>query len=209
MITPRMTEFVYEVTDVAASPGVTPSQTVGPFFHYALPYEHGPRVAGPDRPAVFRLSGRVLDGAGSPLPDALVEIWQADEEGRFVTAPGLFAEATGDGFRGFGRSATDADGVYEFHTVKPAGVPTGDGRAQAPHLAMSVFARGMLRRVATRVYFDDEPEANKADPLLSAVAALGEQRRATLVATSTDDGYRFDVHLQGDDETVFLDVFAR
>jgi protocatechuate 3,4-dioxygenase alpha subunit len=203
-----MSEFMYEVSDVTASRGATPSQTVGPFFHFALPYEHGPQVAGPDRPGVFRLSGRVLDGAGTPLPDALVEIWQADERGRFVTEPGVFAEVTGGGFRGFGRSATDADGVYEFHTVKPAGVPTEDGRAQAPHLAMSVFARGMLRRVATRVYFDDEPD-NQVDPLLAAVAVLGEQRRDTLVATRTDDGYRFDVHLQGDNETVFLDVFAR
>jgi protocatechuate 3,4-dioxygenase alpha subunit len=201
-----VSDFVYGVTDVTASPGPTPSQTVGPFFHYALPYEHGPEVCGPERPGAFRLTGRVFDGAGAPLPDSLVEIWQADEDGRFVTAPGVFDAPADTGFRGFGRSATDAEGRYELRTVKPAGVPTTDGRPQAPHLAMSVFARGMLRRVVTRVYFDDEPDANRSDPLLGSV---DEQRRGTLVATSSGDGYTFDVHLQGDDETVFLDVFAR
>jgi protocatechuate 3,4-dioxygenase alpha subunit len=201
-----MSEYTYEVTDVAASPGQTPSQTVGPFFHYALPYDAGPRVAGPDRPLAFRLSGRVVDGEGDGVPDALVEIWQADEQGRFVTEPGVYAEVAGAGFRGFGRCATDPDGWFELRTVKPGCVPTVEGRQQAPHIAMSVFARGMLRRVVTRVYFDDEADANAADPLL---ASVDEERRATLVATGTDDGYRFDVHLQGDDETVFLDVGAR
>jgi protocatechuate 3,4-dioxygenase alpha subunit len=201
-----MSEYTYEVTDVAASDGVTPSQTVGPFFHYALPYEHGPRVAGPDRPGAFRLTGRVVDGEGNGISDALVEIWQADEHGDFVTGPGVYDEVTGAGFRGFGRCPTDADGRFEFHTVKPAGVPTADGAAQAPHISMSVFARGMLRQSVTRVYFEDEADANAADPLLSSV---DEDRRSTLVATRTPDGYRFDVHMQGDDETVFLDVFTR
>ncbi|HET7355307.1 MAG TPA: protocatechuate 3,4-dioxygenase subunit alpha [Nocardioidaceae bacterium] len=201
-----MTEYTYEVTDTSTSAGPTPSQTVGPFFHYALPYEHGPRLAGPDRPGVFRLAGRVVDGEGNGVSDALVEVWQADEQGRFVTEPGVYAEATGAGFRGFGRCATDFDGRFELHTVKPGRVPTVEGRQQAPHLAMSVFARGMLRRAATRVYFDDEADANAVDPLLVSVE---EGRRATLVATRAEDGYRFDVHLQGDRETVFLDVFAR
>lgn len=201
-----MSEYTYEVTDVAASLGPTPSQTVGPFFHYALPYDAGPRVAGPDRPGVFRLSGRVVDGEGNGVSDALVETWQADEQGRFVTEPGLYAEVTGAGFRGFGRCPTDPDGRFELQTIKPGCVPTVDGRQQAPHIAMSVFARGMLRRAVTRVYFDDEADANAADPLL---ASVDEGRRATLVATGSDGGYRFDVHLQGDDETVFLDVGAR
>lgn len=201
-----MSEYTYEVTDVAASPGLTPHQTVGPFFHFALPYDAGPRVAGPGRPGGFRLTGRVLDGEGNGIGDSLVEIWQADEHGGFATEPGLFEEVVDDGFRGFGRCATDEDGAFAFHTVKPAGVPTTDGTQQAPHIAMSVLARGMLRRVVTRVYFDDEGEANAADPLLSAVE---EARRATLIAASTGDGYRCDVHIQGDDETVFLDVFAR
>lgn len=201
-----MSEYTYEVSDVAASPGVTPHQTVGPFFHFALPYDDGPRVAGPDRPGVLRLTGRVLDGDGTGIGDALVEVWQADEHGRFATGPGIYEGVPDDGFRGFGRCPTDEDGTFTFHTVKPAGVPTSDGVPQAPHIAMSVFARGMLRRAVTRVYFDDEPEANAADPLVSAV---DEARRATLMAAPTGDGYRFDVHLQGDDETVFLDVFAR
>ena len=200
-----MDAYTYEVTDVAASPGPTPSQTVGPFFHYALPYDAGPHVAGPDRPGAFRLSGRVLDGQGTGVGDALVETWQADEHGRFIAEPGIYAEVSATGFRGFGRCATDGDGRFELRTVKPGPVPTAGGQRQAPHIALSVFARGMLNRVVTRVYFADEPDANAADPLL---ASLDVARRQSLVATPTDDGYRFDVHLQGDDETVFLDVFA-
>jgi protocatechuate 3,4-dioxygenase alpha subunit len=200
-----MTEYIYEVTDVPASEGITPWQTVGPFFHYALPYEEGHQVAGAARPGAFTLHGAVYDGEGNPIPDALVEIWQADETGAFVDRPGIFAAPTEDGFRGFGRSETDAEGHYWFTTVKPAPVPTADDVPQAPHIAMSVFARGMLRRVVTRVYFDDEPDTNAADPLLADVEA---SRSATLVATTDEQGYRFDVRVQGADETVFLDVSA-
>jgi protocatechuate 3,4-dioxygenase alpha subunit len=192
--------FFYPLSSVEASPGPTPWQTVGPFFHDALPYAAGPRVVGESVPGQFRLAGFVYDGEGQPIPDALVEIWQPDQEGRFATAPGMFAEP--EGFRGFGRSATE-DG-YEFFTVKPGPVPTIDGRPQAPHLAMSVFARGMLRRVATRVYFPEDDL--EQDPLL---ASLPAARRASLVATTAPDGYRFDVYLQGDQETVFLDVGDR
>jgi len=200
-----VTEFIYEVTDVPASEGVTPWQTVGPFFHYALPYDDGPTVAGASRASVFTLHGHVYDGQGDPIPDSLVEIWQADESGDFVSSPGIFEAPAADGFRGFGRSATDTDGHYAFRTVKPAAVPTADGAAQAPHIAMSMFARGMLRRVVTRVYFDDETDANEKDPLL---ASLEPAQAATLVARTDADGYRFDLHLQGADETVFLDVAA-
>jgi protocatechuate 3,4-dioxygenase, alpha subunit len=198
-----VSEFIYEVTDVPASQGITPWQTVGPFFHFALPYEHGSAVAGESRAGAFTLHGHVYDGEGAGLPDALVEIWQADEQGHFVSDPGILEAPAPDGFRGFGRAATDENGHYSFTTVKPAGVPTEDGAAQAPHVAMSVFARGMLRRAVTRVYFDDEAEANSSDPLLSSLDAA---RAATLVAVPDEDGYRFDVRLQGDDETVFLDV---
>jgi protocatechuate 3,4-dioxygenase alpha subunit len=200
-----VTEFVYEVTDVPASEGTTPWQTVGPFFHYALPYPDSEIVAGASRAGSITLHGTVHDGEGNALPDALVEIWQADESGVFVDAPGIYAPPAGNGFRGFGRAATDQDGHYSFTTVKPAGVPTLDGAAQAPHIAVSVFARGMLRRVVTRVYFDDEADANAADPLLTSVEA---SRVPTLVAVSESGGYRFDVRLQGDGETVFLDVSA-
>jgi protocatechuate 3,4-dioxygenase, alpha subunit len=199
------TEFIYEVTDAPATEGITPWQTVGPYFHYALPYESGPQVAGSSRPGAFTLHGYVHDAEGTPIPDSLVEIWQADESGRFVDEPGIFEAPGAEGFRGFGRCDTDADGRYTFTTVKPAGVPTEDGAEQAPHIAMSVFARGMLRRVVTRVYFEDEASANASDPLLSSVEA---SRSGTLVAVSEDGGYRFDVRLQGDDETVFLDVAA-
>ena len=200
-----MTEFVYPVSDVVASPGATPWQTVGPFFHYALPYDGGPLVAGPDRPGGVTVLGRVFDGNGAPVADALLEVWQADEQGRFVTEPGIYVPPEATGFRGFGRCATDSDGRFAFRTVKPAAVPTADGRAQAPHVALSVFARGMLRRAVTRIYFDDEP-ANSDDPLL---AAVEPDRRHTLVAARTEEGYLFDVRIQGDDETVFLDVGPR
>ncbi len=197
-------EFVYDVTDVPASAGPTPWQTVGPFFHYALPYDTGSLVVGADRPGAFTLRGQVYDGGGDPVPDALVEVWQADESGAFATEPGIFEAPAPDGFRGFGRCATDVDGAYSFTTVRPAGVPTADGVPQAPHLAMSVFARGMLRRVVTRVYFEGAAE-NTSDPLL---ASLDASRSVTLMAVPEDDGYRFDVRLQGADETVFLDVVA-
>ena len=200
-----MTEFIYEVTDVPASEGVTPWQTVGPFFHYALPYDAGSAVVGADRNGAFTLHGHVYDGQGDPIPDALVEIWQADEHGAFVSTPGIFEAPSADGFRGFGRSATDTDGHYTFTTVKPAAVPTEDGADQAPYIAMSMFARGMLRRVVTRVYFDDESAANESDPLLSSLDAT---ESTTLVAKADAEGYRFDIRLQGADQTVFLDVAA-
>lgn len=198
-------EFRYEQDPtVSASNGPTPSQTVGPFFGFALPYSAGPDLVGGGRDGAIRLAGRVLDGAGEPLPDAMVEIWQPDETGR-LDAAGILHEVAGDDFRGFGRCATEPDGSYAFRTVKPAAVPAANGVAQAPYIAMAVFARGLLRPVATRVYFADEAAANASDPLLS---ALDPDRRATLVAESVGGGYRFDVRLQGDDETVFLDVFA-
>ena len=199
-----MTYSYVQHDDVIASEGPTPSQTVGPFFHDALPYDAGPRLAGADRAGAITLSGRVLDGEGTPIPDALVEIWQADEQGR-LEWDGVHGEVAAAGFRGFGRCATDVDGGYAFRTVKPGAVATRDGAQQAPCVAMSVFARGLLQRVVTRVYFDDEPTANAADPLLAAVAP---DRRSTLIATDVDGGYRFDVRVQGVDETVFLDVLA-
>jgi len=194
--------YTYEVTDVAASPGPTPWQTVGPFFHYALPYDAGSQVAGPSRAGAFTLHGFVYDGAGDPVPDALVEVWQADEAGAFREQPGIFEAPAADGFRGFGRCPTDEAGHWSFTTVRPGAVPTAAGEQQAPHVAMSVFARGMLRRVVTRVYLEGSPE-NAADPLL---ASLEPSRAATLVAAAEDGGYRFDVRLQGPDETVFLHV---
>ncbi|MBC6470365.1 protocatechuate 3,4-dioxygenase subunit alpha [Actinomadura alba] len=175
---------------------VTPSQTVGPFFGYALPYDDGPRVAPQWHPDAITLRGTVLDGAGDPLPDAILEIWQADADGTVPSGEGGLLRA-GHGFSGFGRCPTDSAGRYWFSTVKPG--PVGGA---APYIAVLVFARGLLKPVATRLYFPEETEANAADPVLSAVDA---ERRGTLVAQRENDGgYRFDIRLQGDGETVFF-----
>jgi protocatechuate 3,4-dioxygenase alpha subunit len=173
--------------------GVTPAQTVGPFFAFSLPWPDGPYVVAVGTPDAIWLRGRVIDGAGAPVPDAVIETWQADPAGHY-------GQPT---FRGFGRAPTDDDGRYAILTVKPGPVPGPDGASLAPHLAMSVFARGLLHRVVTRVYFADEEAANATDPVLAQVEADG---RPTLIARITDDGYAFDIHLQGDDETVFLAI---
>jgi protocatechuate 3,4-dioxygenase alpha subunit len=184
-------------------PVLTPSQTVGPYFSIGLTWEDGPFAVGEDTHGALRLRGRVTDGDGEPVPDAMVESWQADPEGRFAHPEDPRGPATTPGFRGFARAATNADGEWEIVTVKPGGVPGPDGAAQAPHIDLSVFARGLLNRVVTRVYFADEAEANAADPVL---AGVPEGRRATLVAEPAPGGYRFDVRLQGADETVFFAV---
>lgn len=168
---------------------LTPSQTVGPFFSHALPWPGGPHVVPAGTPGAFWLRGRVLDGAGDPVPDALIESWQADPAGSYQAGS----------FRGFGRCPTTEDGRWAIRTVKPGPVPWPAGGNQAPHLALSVFARGLLNRVVTRVYFADEP--NHTDPVLS---RLPEPDRDTLIARPTDDGYRFDIRLQGEHETVFF-----
>jgi protocatechuate 3,4-dioxygenase alpha subunit len=173
---------------------VTPSQTVGPFFSVGLPWPDGPHVVPAGTPGAVWLRGRVVDGAGEPVPDALIETWQADPAGQYGA----------DGFRGFARTPTDDDGHYAILTVKPGAVPGPGGSTQAPHLAMSVFARGLLNRVVTRVYFGDEEAANATDPILARVA---DDARATLVAQADGDGYVFDIRLQGgDDETIFFAV---
>src|SRR3954470_2309467 len=171
---------------------LTPSQTVGPFLHIALPWPDGPDVVPPGTPGTIRIVGRVVDGAGEPVPDGLIETWQADPQGRFVHAddPRGSAEPEVPGFRGFGRCETDGDGCYEIRTLKPGPLPTPDGRLEAPPLDVSVFARGLLDRVVTRLYFPDETVANEADPVLAAVPA---ERRTTLVATAVEPGVlRFD-----------------
>jgi protocatechuate 3,4-dioxygenase, alpha subunit len=191
--------------------GLTPSQTVGPFLHIALAWADGSDVVPEGTPGSFLITGTVRDGAGKPVPDALVETWQADPGGGFAhpdaagaVPPGARSEAGGTatpGFRGFGRCPTGPDGGYAIRTVKP-GRPAGDATA-APHIDVSVFARGLLDRLVTRAYFGDEPEANAADTVLG---ALPDARRATLIAAVSTDGYRFDICLQGDGETVFFDV---
>ena len=176
-------------------PPTTPSQTVGPFFAVGLPWSDGPHVVDEGTPGAIRIGGRVLDGEGNPVPDALVETWQPDPEGRFDHPDdprGRFP-----GFRGFGRCPTDDEGRWWVLTRKPGRV---DDR-QAPHIAVSILARGLLHRLVTRIYFADE--ANAEDPLL---AALPEADRATLIATPVDGGYAIDFRLQGDGETVYLEI---
>ncbi len=188
------------MTDVTLPP--TPSQTVGPFFGFALPWPDGPYVVPADTPGAIVLTGRVLDGDGAPVTDALVETWQADSDGRFAHPDDPRGPASG-GFRGFGRCPTDGEGRYRIVTLKPGRVPGPDGAAQAPHIDVSVFARGLLQRLVTRVYFPDEAEANAADPVL---ARVDPDRRHTLVARQEEGGYRFDIRLQGADETVFFSI---
>ncbi len=194
--------------------GITPSQTVGPFFAYGLTpgdkYDWSdafsnnlvtPDTSG-DR---IRIEGRVFDGDGTPVPDCLLEIWQADAQGRFADPQDKRALPNAT-FRGFGRCGTDPNGTYAFDTIKPGSVPDPDGKPQAPHILVAVFARGMLRHLYTRIYFDDDGR-NASDPVLALVPA---DRRATLIATrQTGSGkavYRFDLHLQGETETVFFEV---
>ncbi|MEJ3744070.1 protocatechuate 3,4-dioxygenase subunit alpha [Actinomycetes bacterium KLBMP 9797] len=179
----------------------TPSQTVGPFLHIGLPWPDGPFVVEEGTPGAFLLHGTVTDGAGDLVPDALIETWQADPAGRFDHPDD--PRGAVPGFRGFGRCPTDDSGRYAIRTLKPGPVPGPGGAPQAPHIDVSVLARGLLHRVVTRVYFADEAAANAADPVLSAVP---ESRRATLVATPDTEGYRFDIRLQGDHETVFFAI---
>ena len=192
--------------------GLTPSQTVGPFYAYGLTpngrYDWvdtfsnnlvTPDVTG-DR---IRIVVQVFDGDGATIRDALLEIWQADPQGRFADPQDKRALPNA-AFKGFGRCGTTEQGEFTFDTVKPGVVPDPDGKPQAPHIVLAVFARGMLLHLYTRIYFDDEAEKNAADPGL---AMVPQDRRTTLIAKRDASGaYRFDVHLQGDKETVFFDV---
>lgn len=170
--------------------GITPSQTIGPFLSVGLVADGDSEVVTADDPAAVWLRGVVRDGNGAVVRDALIETWQADQHGAY-----------GGAFRGFGRCPTDDDGSYAIRTRKPGPVPAPSGGLQAPHIAVTVFARGLLHRVVTRIYFADEAAANAADPVLSSVPA---DRRNTLVAEPIADGYRFDIRLQGTHETVFF-----
>ena len=165
----------------------TPGQTVGPFFHYALPYDGGAELVPPTRADAIRLHGRVRDGAGDPVPDALVEIWQTGPDGAVPQVAGSLLR-DGYTFTGFGRAETDRTGHYQFSTLRPGG--------SAPYFAVTVFARGLLDRLFTRAYLP-----GTSDGLLEAVPA---DRRHTLVAEADDRGFVFDIHLQGEHETVFL-----
>lgn len=209
--------------------GQTPSQTVGPFFHYGLPWKGGAdlvgrsdmgarpdlmppehyllgtsRVTGTPQGEVIEVAGCVHDGNGAAVPDAMIEIWQANSAGRYASIDDARDELPLDPhFVGFGRSSTDIEGVYRFRTIRPGRVPGPGNTLQAPHLAISVFGRGLLKRLATRLYFADG-EGNEVDPILSLVPA---ERRETLIARRKPDGaWWLDIVLQGDNETVFFDL---
>ncbi|MEV0339077.1 protocatechuate 3,4-dioxygenase subunit alpha [Nocardia sp. NPDC050713] len=174
----------------------TPSQTVGPYLHIGLTWPDGPFAAPVGTAGAVWIRGQVFDGAGEPITDALVETWQVD--------PTAFAEPgrSRSARAGFGRSDT-RDGGYAIHTVVPPELPARGTAVQAPHLDVSVFARGLLHRVVTRIYFPEFDSANAADPVLSSIEPA---RRERLLARRTGDGYVFDIHLQGELETVFFDV---
>ncbi|HLI09158.1 MAG TPA: protocatechuate 3,4-dioxygenase subunit alpha [Ktedonobacteraceae bacterium] len=192
---------------------LTASQTVGPFFAPALLREDARRhvLTRPETVGErIRIEGRVLDGDGAPVPDALVEIWQANAHGRYNHPADQGPAALDPSFLGFGRSGTDEEGNYWFETIKPGSVPFDEKRMQAPHICVTIFSRGLLNHLVTRLYFADEP-ANAADPVLQHVPA---ERQATLLArhvdtstsTSTVAVYRFDIILQGKNETAFFNV---
>jgi protocatechuate 3,4-dioxygenase alpha subunit len=182
----------------------TPSQTVGPFFNIGLPGEGRSELLAPGDEGAIRVEGTILDGEGEPVIDALVEIWQANRAGRYAHPEDAREELPlEEGFGGFGRCETDDEGGYWFVTVKPGRVPGPGGAMQAPHIAVSVFARGLLKQLITRMYFPDEEDANEADPVL---ASVEPERRSTLIAREDGGVLRFDIRLQGDGETVFFDV---
>jgi protocatechuate 3,4-dioxygenase alpha subunit len=181
----------------------TASQTVGPFFAFGLlTGAIGAELVAPNAAGAVRLEGVVYDGAGQPVPDALLEIWQANRHGRYAHPADARADVQlEEGFTGFGRCGTDTEGSFRFVTVKPGGVPFPDGRLQAPHLDVGIFARGLLKRLVTRIYFPDERAANAADPVLS---SLEPAQRSTLIAHASPAGLRFDIRMQGPDQTVFF-----
>jgi protocatechuate 3,4-dioxygenase, alpha subunit len=191
--------------------GITPSQTVGPFFAYGLTptgqYEWNDAfsnnlVTADTAGERIRIQGRVFDGDGAAVPDCMLEIWQADASGNFADPKDKRALPNSK-FRGFGRCGTDPNGDYAFDTIKPGQVPDPDGKPQAPHMLLAIFGRGMPLQTYTRIYLDTEA-ANAADPILALVPS---DRRATLIAKRDGNGvYRFDIHLQGDNETVFFDI---
>ena len=175
----------------------TPGQTIGPFYGYALPFEKDNELVNQANPNSVRLHGVITDGAGTPIPDALLEIWQADEAGNVVSKDGSLVR-DGYTFTGWGRTAVDNVGHYTFTTLNPGATEAG----KAPFIMLTVFARGLLNRLFTRIYLPEDTAALAADPLLS---SLDEAGRKTLIATREADGsLRFDISLQGEGETVFL-----
>ncbi|MBB5220317.1 protocatechuate 3,4-dioxygenase alpha subunit [Amaricoccus macauensis] len=198
----------------------TASQTAGPYVHIGLApgaagfkifeQELGTDIAGPNAEGErIRVEGTVFDGAGAPVKDVLIEVWQANAAGIYPSPADLRADQVEEGFRGWGRIISDFDtGLFSFDTVKPGGIAGRNSRRMAPHLNLWIVARGINIGLNTRMYFDDEAEANAKDPVLNLIEQAN--RRGTLIATrEMRDGkpvYRFDIRLQGEGETVFLDI---
>lgn len=180
----------------------TPSQTVGPYFAIGLPWPEGHYAVVPGTPSAITIRGTVFDGAGAAIPDHLIETWQADPAGRFADLWGHGGPSELAGFRGFARvGGEDGDGSFELLTVKPAPIAMPSGAIAAPHINVSLFARGMLQRCVTRFYFADEEDANAVDQVLATVPA---ERRRTLLMEPVSGGYEIDIHVQGPRETVFF-----
>jgi len=181
-------------------------QTVGPFFMIGLQRHYQDNLAGEGVSGErVRIQGRVLDGEGVPVPDAMLEIWQANAHGKYAHPEDTQAKLLEPGFTGYGRVPTDGEGIFHFATIKPGGVPGPDGTEQAPHIVVSVFMRGLLTRLITRIYFPDEPR-NTADYVLNLVEP---QRRSSLIARSVSGlpgVLEWNVVLQGPDETVFFEL---
>lgn len=179
------------------------SQTIGPYLRIGLEWmvieDLAPQGVAGQR---VRIEGRVLDADGKPVNDAAVEIWQANSHGKYASPEDPQDKPLDPGFRGYGRSLTDDSGAFRFRTIKPGRVPGPDGRLQAPHLVVTIFMRGLLKQLLTRLYFPDEP-SNADDPVLSLVPP---ERRPTLIARKTGEGVlEWSVILQGKNETVFFD----
>lgn len=189
--------------------GITASQTVGPFLKIGLVREGQEYVVPKNTNGALKVQGRVYDGEGKPVPDAMIEIWQANVHGKYNHPEDLSDAELVKGFNGFGRSCTDEEGCFFFVTVKPGRVAGLGNTLQAPHMAINVFARGMLKQQVTRLYFSDEIHANSEDPVLNSIDDA--EVRDTLVASKVDDQngmtcYKFNIHLQGEKETAFFDV---
>ncbi len=185
----------------------TPSQTIGPFFHDALDHRAWSDLAAAGASGErIAIEGRVLDGDGAPVNDTLIEIWQANAAGRYDHPEDIRDKQLDPHFRGFGRAVTDGEGRYRFTTIRPGPVPGRGNALQAPHINIAIFARGLLNRLVTRLYFADEP-ANDVDPVLSAIADPAS-RQSLLAARQAGDPatYRFDIILQGPGETAFFEI---
>lgn len=184
----------------------TTSQTVGPFFKIGFEWLYRDNLASNDVSGTrVTIQGRILDGDGNPVPDAVLEIWQANAHGKYAHPEDTQDKPLEPGFKGYGRVPTTSDGRFRFATIKPGAVPGPDGKPQSPHILVSVFMRGVLRRLVTRIYFPDEPH-NAADFILNLV---GPERRSTLIAKKSAgdaDTLEWNVVLQGADETVFFDL---